>query len=1352
MSASSKDGGSHRQIVFDKDLNYLRSEMASGKVASWVADTKAKNLEHASGIGNRSTIRKIQNGFKQKPSTTITAEHFPNLNKPKGIVSGNKDSSPPSPTAFQKADSNLREAQQHRQAAEQVFQTTEAVVRSHAWMENLPKASETIDPIIKANKRLIEERLVDMRVQQQSAQEGLFAAQKAEKEAFRARWHHAPSQPFDARQVPVIETAHKSSNPDTHICGQTNNGSSISMDMADLTQDDLSQTMDESSDAMQDDSSDDMDLSSGPEVDDIYNDTFPSENIDKGIPKVTSRPTGLEIDDGAVGPASIQRIINTLSKEMDLTSGPEMDDRSDETSYTHRMSSTPSGTSGPSSHTSAGPPNVKDSIEETSASLNVPKALSRSSSLSSQLSPAKSQTPATLIPPVETPKFTPRRNAKTKAVRFADLRPRTSIPVDIPPTILAQQSVHAAHSSRLNPFALHRDEYQLLRDHICHLHVSAYLNVRNRILRLWVRNPLVSVTAEEAAGCAQASRWLGLAEVAYEWLVRKGYINFGCIEIPDLSNERVKKHKFKRKRKTIVVIGAGMSGLGCARQLEGLFRHYRGRWTSEGDEPPSVVILEGRNRVGGRVYSHPFKDQRTGGIPEQKRSAAEMGAHIIIGFDHGNPLSMIIRGQLALHYHALKDNSTLFDVDGRLVDEDRDIMVEKLYNDVLDRASVYRHRIAAPTTVEGDKGMILAGRDPQREGGPPISVVEEQAPAPDIDVDVGEFEQVPGGMDKLTGKAHMVVGSRKKEPPAVAAEGMGWKLTPNVLAYNDLNLDFVAKASKHPTLGAAMDEAVKQYQFLLDLSPQDMRLLNWHYANLEYANAANLGKLSLAGWDQDAGNEFEGVHAQVIGGYQQVPRGILQSPSKLNLHTRKIVKRIAYNSGNSSGKGKGKIPATKVHCEDGDIFEADQVILTTPLGVLKDDTVAFDPPLPPWKVGPIRRLGFGTLNKVILVYDTPFWNVEQDMFGLLREPEIKNSLDQEDYVANRGRFYFFWNCIKTTGRPVLISLMAGDAAHQAEATTDAELVAEVTQELGKMFKQAQVPKPLETIVTRWGKDRFARGSYSYVGATSQPGDYEAMAAPVGTLHFAGEATCATHPATVHGAYISGLRAASEVIDDLLGPIEIPSPLVPWPSQADMDVTMTDSPEKRKADELAPNEQAPREPQEDKEARLEAFETDILQAIFAELGFRPSRPGKPGSNPFLLFTKEKWAEVKKSCDDARLASTGNPASKASRNEVRATIGLMWREGGDALQKPYVERTSSNREANREEAATFDERLAVWDARAMDVRRKYVEQHPGVLTEEEEHKMWRALGVYGDYEERRGKKVSGYAEDSDSNVEV
>lgn len=1136
-------------------------------------------------------------------------------------------------------------------------------------------------------------------------------------------------------------------------------------------QDDLSEAMDTGSD-LDDEFSENMDMSSGPEADYSTNGRILTENMGGTASKAVSVSSGPEVDDDIYGnfpPKETVILSPKATRPFFELEADGVDARSDDVSETPRMSSTPSGVSGPSSHTSAGPSNLKESVEETSLPFDMLKAASPSSSLSSLPTPAKSATPQnfksppaleippTVKPPKAIPKPVQRRTVpKGKMLRFANLAPRTSIPTDLSPPILAQQSVHAAYSSRLNPFALHPDEYKLLRHHICHLHVSAYLNIRNRILRLWVRNPLVSVTAEEAAGCALASRWLGLAEVAYEWLVRKGYINFGCVEPPEASNIRVKRYVPKRyKRKTVVVIGAGMSGLGCARQLEGLFGHYRDRWTSISEEPPNVVLLEGRNRVGGRVYSHPLKGQKSSGIPDQKRSTAELGAHIIIGFDHGNPMSMIVRGQLALHYYALKDNSTLHDIDGNVVNEERDQMAEKLYNDVLDRASVYRHRMPPPVTVEGDKEMIEAGRDPNREGGPPIGSIEKELLTAS-DNNHGT-ENVPAGMDKLTGKAHLMPGPRKKEPPAQAAEAMGWKLASNVLAYNDLNLDVVAKASKYPTLGAAMDEAVKQYQFLLDLSPQDLRLINWHYANLEYANAANVGKLSLGGWDQDAGNEFEGVHAQVIGGYQQVPRGIFHFPTKLDLRTRKIVKQIEYNPDTRFTSG-----TTKISCEDGDSYEADHIVLTTSLGVLKDGNVKFDPPLPDWKIGPIQRLGFGTLNKVILVYDKPFWKVDQDMFGLLREPEVHDSLDQEDYIANRGRFYFFWNCIKTTGRPVLISLMAGDAAHQAESSSDADLVAEVTQELAKIFRQTMVPQPIETIVTRWGKDRFARGSYSYVGGTSLPGDYETMAAPIGSLHFAGEATCATHPATVHGAYISGLRAASEIIDELLGPIEIPTPLVSW--SGEMDAVMAEAPQQFRPKDAATrvpgpamreSDPPPSESEDVRQARLEAFESDILQAILNELGFRPSPPGKPGSNPFLLFTKDNWAEVKKACDDAHFLRTGDGNKKAERNEIRAMVGQIWREASEEAKRPYFEQTESKRKANLEEAATFDARLASWDEKAMEVRKQYVQRHPGVLSEKEEQDMWRTLGVCGDFrddQERRAKKMSGYAEDSDSNVDL
>lgn len=962
-----------------------------------------------------------------------------------------------------------------------------------------------------------------------------------------------------------------------------------------------------------------------------------------------------------------------------------------------------------------------------------------SSPLSSHLSPVKSTT--STKPKSPKPKSsTPKVDGKPK---FVDptLRPKVSIPTDIEAEEYARQCILAAYSSRLTPFSLHAAEYKLLRDHLSHVHVTTYLNIRNGILRLWTRNPLVSVTREEAAGCAKDYRWLDLAMIAYEWLVRKGYINFGCMEAPTGLNHL--PHKGGQKlgtRRTIAVIGAGMAGLGCARQLDGLITQYRERWLAKGEHPPRVVVLEGRGRIGGRVYSHPLRNQKATGMPQAARCTAEMGAHIITGFDHGNPLSMIIRGQLALHYHPLRDNSTLFDVDGTPVGKIRDEMVEKLYNDILDRVSVFRHKVRLPQTVEGNRGLIEEGRDPTGEDGATITQCEAATAGNllekglKIPINNEVVERVPAGVDRLSGKAHMVPGASTKAAPALAAESMGWHLKSSVLAAQDLNLEKVARGSRHPTLGATMDEAVQQYQYLLDLSPQDMRLMNWHFANLEYANAANVGKLSLGGWDQDIGNEFEGEHAQIIGGYLQVPRALWQSPDKLDVRTRRVVNRISYTTDASNAEARG----SRIHCDNGEMIEADTIVLTLPLGVLKTDSVRFEPPLPSWKAGAIQRLGFGTLNKVILVYEESFWDINQDMFGLLRDSRREQSLDQGDYISDRGRFYLFWNCIKTCGRPMLIALMAGDAAHHAESTSDSALILEVTEQLRKMFKPTAIPSPSEAIVTRWGKDRFARGSYSYVGVEARPDDYDVMARPVGNLHFAGEATCGTHPATVHGAYLSGLRAASDVMDSMLGPIQVTSPLMP--PKVKVEITPATTSIKRKADDSISDVVRA------KQSRLDDFEAAIINAICAKLGPRPIKPGKAGANPFLLYQKDYWYDCKTKCDEAHRAATGNLNGKASRHEVRSALGQMWREASEEVKKPYLDQTASNKQNNTTTVAQFEAKLAQWDRDAVKIRREYIQQHPGVLTEQEKRLMWEALGASGG--SRRAKKMSGYAEDSGS----
>ena len=66
--------------------------------------------------------------------------------------------------------------------------------------------------------------------------------------------------------------------------------------------------------------------------------------------------------------------------------------------------------------------------------------------------------------------------------------------------------------------------------------------------------------------------------------------------------------------------------------------------------------------------------------------------------------------------------------------------------------------------------------------------------------------------------------------------------------------------------------------------------------------------------------------------------------------------------------------------------------------------------------------------------------------------------------------------------------------------------------------------------TAWGQQEWTRGSYS----CALPGGAEAraaLAAPVeDRLYFAGEATIAEAFATVHGAYMSGLRVAQSIVE------------------------------------------------------------------------------------------------------------------------------------------------------------------------------------------------------------------------------
>ncbi|BBH71632.1 hypothetical protein ACTI_83170 [Actinoplanes sp. OR16] len=70
-----------------------------------------------------------------------------------------------------------------------------------------------------------------------------------------------------------------------------------------------------------------------------------------------------------------------------------------------------------------------------------------------------------------------------------------------------------------------------------------------------------------------------------------------------------------------------------------------------------------------------------------------------------------------------------------------------------------------------------------------------------------------------------------------------------------------------------------------------------------------------------------------------------------------------------------------------------------------------------------------------------------------------------------------------------------------------------------------------SLVSRWGDDPWARGSWSLIGRGGSPGDRVALTAPVGgRLRIAGEATHPTRAGMTHGAYEQGVAAAAWAVE------------------------------------------------------------------------------------------------------------------------------------------------------------------------------------------------------------------------------
>ncbi|MCK6585860.1 MAG: FAD-dependent oxidoreductase [Anaerolineales bacterium] len=283
-----------------------------------------------------------------------------------------------------------------------------------------------------------------------------------------------------------------------------------------------------------------------------------------------------------------------------------------------------------------------------------------------------------------------------------------------------------------------------------------------------------------------------------------------------------------------------------------------------------------------------------------------------------------------------------------------------------------------------------------------------------------------------------------------------------------------------------------------DYSEEDIRRLNYFLylmTALEYG--ADAKDLSAWSWQQD--EEFSGEEVIFPGGYNQISDGLANG---LDIRLGAIVKIVRYGA-----------DGVEVETSKGN-YVAGKAIVTFPLGVLKQASVKFEPPLPESKQEAIERLGMGVLNKVYLKFPEVFWDEDVETIN---------------YVGERlGEWCDWLSFAPFTGEPVLMAFHGGGKGFALEDLSDDEIAAGAMRTLRTMFGE-NIPEPEGLLITRWGKDPFSFGAYSHIPPFASGDDYDAIAEPVGeALFFAGEATSREYPGTVHGAYLSGVKAVEEL--------------------------------------------------------------------------------------------------------------------------------------------------------------------------------------------------------------------------------
>lgn len=263
----------------------------------------------------------------------------------------------------------------------------------------------------------------------------------------------------------------------------------------------------------------------------------------------------------------------------------------------------------------------------------------------------------------------------------------------------------------------------------------------------------------------------------------------------------------------------------------------------------------------------------------------------------------------------------------------------------------------------------------------------------------------------------------------------------------------------------------------------------------------------------------------VVDGFDQIIDGIVSgigTEFPIDIELQAVVRQIAFDK---------KTKKYKIRTFDRQQHEADIVIVAVPLGILRKGEIVFGEPqknssnsvanMPQkWHDAIRNKLGLSYSNKLFVEFDEVFWPSDVGVFTRPAESEEEAGLLQT-----------WFNLHRLVNKPILMGSIVGPIAETFESWSDDEVKVKVKAVLEKFFGpqvQDRTIKQLKRSAWQGDENTLGVNSLPTVGTTAE--DLKILSEPrCPGLYFAGEYTITEHMNTVHGAYMSGIRAAEQVM-------------------------------------------------------------------------------------------------------------------------------------------------------------------------------------------------------------------------------